>query len=387
MRLVVAGPSAEALALEARRWGHSTVASPDDLAGLLHAITTLHPDVAVVRARSGLLTAELIATADDAGCRLVVLAGSDAERRHAIGLGLFEIVDAARPWSDIEAIASGTAPVAAGGGVRGSVIAVWGPPGAPGRTSVAIALAAELAIEGRRVALADADTHGAAVAPTLGLLDEAPGFAAACRLAAAGGLDAHELERVGQWCPVGTAGFWVLTGIGRPSRWPELGGDRVGRVIDACRDWVDVTVVDTGPSIETDEEIVSDLFAPRRNAATVAAIEKADRVVAVGAADPVGIARLLRAHADLVALCGSETVSVVMNRLRASVIGAAPAAQVQRTLERFGGIRPVALVPDDRGAFDAALLSGRTLAEVAPRSAARAALRSLAASLAPLPAG
>ena len=64
-----------------------------------------------------------------------------------------------------------------------------GPPGAPGRTTVATTLAAEIAGRGVEVLLVDADTYGGCVAQTLGLLDEAPGIAAACRAADQGLLD------------------------------------------------------------------------------------------------------------------------------------------------------------------------------------------------------
>ena len=175
---------------------------------------------------------------------------------------------------------------------RGTVIAVWGPGGAPGRTSLAIAIAAELGAAGVYTALGDADTHGASIAPALGLLDEAPGFAAACRLAGAGALTRDEFERIGQFHRASHGGFWVLTGLGRPSRWPELSSDRVAGAIAAARDWVDVLVLDTAAALEQDEELSSDLAAPRRNAATLEALRAADHVVAVAAADPIGLVAL-----------------------------------------------------------------------------------------------
>ncbi len=72
-----------------------------------------------------------------------------------------------------------------------------------------------------------------------------------------------------------------------------------------------------------------------------------------------------------------------MNRVRASAIGMNPAAQVTHTLSRFGGIQSAVLIPHDQAAFDGALLSGKTVSDVAPRSPARIALRDLAARLAP----
>jgi Flp pilus assembly CpaE family ATPase len=260
---------------------------------------------------------------------------------------------------------------------RGDVIAVWGPTGAPGRTTTAITLAAELAATGATVALVDADTMGAAVAPSLGLFDEAPGFAAACRLAGSGALTTGELDRVAQPYRGPRGGFAVLTGIGRAARWPELSADRVTRVLEVCRDWADHTVVDVGFNLESDEEIVSDLFAPRRNAATLAALRAADRVVAIGAADPVGLARFVRAYGDLVEVADQARVEIVITKVRASAVGLNAAGQIRATLLRFAGIDDVTLVPDDAAGCDAALLSARALPDATPRSAAVAVLRRL----------
>ncbi|KRF30758.1 hypothetical protein [Yonghaparkia sp. Soil809] len=258
------------------------------------------------------------------------------------------------------------------------IVAVWGPAGAPGRTTLAIALAAELAARGLRVCLVDADTYGGTVAPALGLLDEAPGFAAACRLAGSGALTEGELDRIALTYGGTAAPFRVLTGIGRPHRWPELSRDRVARALEAARGWSDVVVVDTGFNLETDEEVSSDMLAPRRNAATIAALRAADEVVAVGAADPVGLARLLRTHADLLETVTTDRVHVVANRIRASVLGIDPGGQVRQTLDRFGGIADPILIADDPSAADAALLSARTVLDVAPRSALRQGAAALA---------
>ena len=63
------------------------------------------------------------------------------------------------------------------------------PTGAPGRTTVAVGVATELAAAGTPTLLADADVYGGVVAQVLGFLDEAPGLAAAARLANNGQLD------------------------------------------------------------------------------------------------------------------------------------------------------------------------------------------------------
>src|SRR5690606_32219976 len=239
------------------------------------------------------------------------------------------------------------------------------------------------AAAGWRTVLADADTHAASVAPSLGLLDEAPGFAAACRLAGIGGLDEGQLERLAVRPRGLRHPFRVLTGIGRPARWPELGPERVAGAIQAIRRSCEVLVVDVAASLEQDDSLASDVAAPRRNAATLEVLRAADRVVALAAADPVGIPRFLREHAELLEHVDPARVTVVVNKLRPGAIGLNPAAQVRQTLARFGGIDEPVLVPADAPAFDAALLGARPLAEAAPRSPARAVLRELAARLVP----
>jgi MinD-like ATPase involved in chromosome partitioning or flagellar assembly len=353
-------------------------ASADELASVIGSVRA---DFAIVSCLDRYLNARLLAEADAAGVRVVALAETDAGRRHAAAIGLFEIVEGDADWRRIEAMLLG-APLRAEGlpgpaDGRGIVIAVWGPAGAPGRTTIAASIAAELASAGHTVALADVDTYSGSVAPTLGLLDEAPGFAAACRLAGSESLNRRELERIGQRYSSPHGSFWVLTGIGRPSRWPELSSDRVVAALAECRTWVDYTVVDTGFSLENDEEISSDLFAPRRNAATLAALRQADQVVAVGAGDPVGLARFLRAHVDLLETVVTDRILVVMNKIRASAVGASPVAQVTQSLERFGGITSPVAIPHDQPALDAAILVGKTLLDVQPKSSARVAIGAL----------
>lgn len=372
--------------------GVVVAARPAGTAEAAALVQRLSADLVLASASTRHLDAALIAACRTAGVRLVVLADGSFERDVAAALGVLDPLDGDAPLDAILAAADRGDLDRAGGGVRrsselaapsarpgGSVVAVWGPAGAPGRTTTAITLAVELAATGARVALVDADSVGAAIAPSLGLFDEAPGFAAACRLAAAGALTSGELDRVAQRYRFSRGVVSVLTGIGRPARWPELSMDRVSRVLEQCRSWADVTVVDAGFNLEADEEIVSDLFAPRRNAATIAAVRAADHVVAVGTADPVGLARFVRSYGDLIDTLESPAVSVVITKVRASAVGLNPGGQVRATLLRFGGIDDVTLVPWDAAGCDAALLTGRALSEAAPRSPAVVALRRLAA--------
>lgn len=379
------------LVADAARYGHAVVLRCSGADELAARIPTVRPAAVLVAATPQYLSASLVAACDAAGVRLLVTADGADQARHARSVGVVDAYPGPPAWTTLSArpiddsapsppsVEAPAEPLETPSPTarRGTVITVWGAHGAPGRTSLAIAIAAEFADAGLSVALADADTHAASVDPALGLLDEAPGFAAACRLAGTGALDVAEFERIAEQVRTGHASFRVLTGLGRPSRWPELTAQRVAGTIAAARDWVDVLVVDTAASLEQDEELVSDVAAPRRNAATVTALREADRIIAVAAADPIGLARHLRAHAEVLELVPPERVVTVVNKLRASAIGLQPAGQVAQTLARFGGIGDPAMVPWDPAAFDAALLGGRPLRDAAPRSPARLAIRDL----------
>ena len=133
--------------------------------------------------------------------------------------------------------------------------------------------------------LADADTYGGSVAQVLGLLDESPGLAAACRAVSTGSLDLAVLAQAAREV---SPNLRVLTGIVRADRWPELRPAALAEVWARARFLAALTVVDCGFALEQDEELSYDTLAPRRNGATLATLEAADLVLAVGRADPVG---------------------------------------------------------------------------------------------------
>jgi MinD-like ATPase involved in chromosome partitioning or flagellar assembly len=265
---------------------------------------------------------------------------------------------------------------------RGSVIAVWGPTGAPGRTTLAITLADELARLGRASLLVDAEVYGATIAAELGLLDESPGLAAACRLAAGTRLDGAALAGL---CWQLRPELRVLTGVPLANRWIELRPSAVTAVLAAARQLADYTVVDCGFSLETDEELSFDSLAPRRNGATLSVLDEADCVIVVGAADPIGMQRLVRALAELRdAEVGAERW-VVLNKVRRGVVPGDTRAELIGALEQFAGTTPAALLPYDRESLDAALITGRSLGEARPASPLRRAVVELAANLAGVP--
>lgn len=268
-----------------------------------------------------------------------------------------------------------TVPAAA----HGRILTVWGPVGSPGRTTVAVTLAAEFAAAGHETLLIDADTYGAGIAQTLGLLDESAGLAAAARAANQGVLDVYRLAEL---APPVSVRLRVLTGLPQSRRWPELRSAALDTVWQQARRLATWTVVDAGFGLESDEELMFDTSAPRRHGATLSALAAADVVVAVGAAEPLGLQRLLSGLPELAEVVPTGLpVRVVVTRVRDGAVGARAQERVRAALERYAGVLEAVLVPDDRPALDAAMLAGRTLSEHVPSSPARWPLVRLAADL------
>lgn len=259
----------------------------------------------------------------------------------------------------------------------GRVLVVWGP-GSPGRTTIALNLAAELATPLSRVVLVDADTVGASLAQCLAVLDEAPGLAAAARAADQGGLDERALARL---APEVRPGLLLLSGLPRADRWPEIRDSALADIIEVARRHASYVVVDVAAAVDHDEELSFDTQAPRRNGATLTALEAADKVVVVGSGDPIGLQRLVRGLDVLPGLTAAAR-DVVVTRVRPGPVGPEPERRIREALDRFAGARAVHLVPEDRESLDAALLHGRALVEVRPSSPARASIRALADRLA-----
>ncbi|MGO2658762.1 AAA family ATPase [Mycetocola reblochoni] len=322
--------------------------------------------------------------ADRAGARLVVLTRSPPLAREGARRGVAVVPPSAQWQTIVEALAEAVSDRHVSPATAGRVTVVWGPTGAPGRSSIAAALAAEFAAAGRGVVLIDADTYGSSQAAALGLLDESAGIAAACRAAARGELDRDTIDRYLERVePADGSVFWLLGGIVRAARWPELDEDSLANVVGACRDWADEVVIDVGFNLEQDEEIISDLLAPRRNAATLLAIRSASIVVAVAGAEPVSMMRFIRAHAGLVELAGAARIIPVVNRVRWNALGSGPAAQLDDALERLADISDPSLVPYDLRAVDRAFAERGTWRDVAPRSPLVYAIRRLAERIDP----
>lgn len=373
--VVGAGARWEPVALEAlrERPGIVLLRRCMDVTDLLAHVATGQAQVAVLAAEAPGLDADAVAHLARHGVQPVAVlpAGGDVERLHRTGVravlgeaDLAQLPDAVLALGrtatrSAEVLPEHDEPAA----VPGRVIAVWGPAGAPGRTTVALGLAGELVRRGGDPLVLDLDPWGGTVAQHLGVLDEVSGLLAAARAAGSGDLETRfpALQRR-------VAGMRVLTGLPRAERWVEVRTEAVERLLEVAAAGGDV-VVDTGFSLEDDagSELVG---RPGRNALTLAALEAADELVVVGTADPVGLSRLARGLAELNEVTGGRPVHVAVNRWRARLGISGP--DVSGLLTGYGTIAGLHLLPEDGPAVDRALVAGRTLAETGDGPLAKA---------------
>jgi MinD-like ATPase involved in chromosome partitioning or flagellar assembly len=347
-----------------------------DVDDLLATATSGQADTAVVAIEAPGLDLAAVDHLRSHGVRTVAVVADEAGTVRASRIGARSSVDdvaelPAAITTEQEPEPPPPPPEAEVAAARGRILAVWGPAGAPGRTTVATALAAALG-QRARTTLVDVDPYAGTVAQALGVLDEVSGLLAAARLAASGMLE----ERFASVQRALDKRLTVVTGLPRPDRWSEVRPGTVELLAETAAREGHV-VLDTGFSLEED-----DLGGrPGRHQLTVAALEVADGVLVVGTADPVGLSRLARALVELRERLPTTATRVVVNRMRPTI--GWTERDITRMLADFA--RPVGLhfLPEDRPTADRALVTGRTLLETDAESPLVAAIDRLAAAVAP----
>lgn len=351
-----------------------------DVAELLAVAATAGAQVAVVDGDLPGLDADVVFRLGSAGVRVLGL--GDAPR--CVALGVAAVADPRAIAAAAIAGAQGSAQCSAADGatddddvgpssVAGRLVAIWGPTGAPGRSTVALSLAAEAARTGLTTVLVDADVHGGAQAQMVAVLDDVSGLLASCRAVNRG----HAEEVAAHLVEVGP-GLSLLTGLPRADMWPHVRRAALARLLRHLQEQHDLVVVDCGFGL--DEGGAGG--GPTRDQVTLHVLEAADMVLAVGRADPVGLARLVRGLHDL-SERGVEAPTVVLNQVRRSIGWGE--RELRSTLRDLAGVEPTALLPADVPTLDLALVRGALPAEVDAGSPFVVAVRRLADALLAVP--
>lgn len=328
----------------------------------------------LVEARGDLLRQSLVDVADSAGITLIALitgaAGEEVARQMGVSLRVRQPRDLHQILHPHYVPLDATSGAATSPGFS---IAVWGPTGAPGRTTVATSLASLMAGRGLRVVMIDADSRSGAIAPALGLLDEVPGFIASCRLADRDQLTTDDLRRLAHRYEQEGVGVDVLTGVTSGRHYPEVTADTVTQVVAMAQTVWEVVIIDTGSDISPAGRETS---APETVATTC--LRVSDEAIALCQASPVGVARFARVVEDATNLRGGKPFPVVLNAVDPARRSLSDEATLREALRRFAGVSSVQIIARDTAACRQAEMLGVSVADCVPGSAFVSGLKALA---------
>jgi MinD-like ATPase involved in chromosome partitioning or flagellar assembly len=243
------------------------------------------------------------------------------------------------------------------------LVVVWGSPGSVGRTSIALAVADEVAALGLDSLLVDADVDAPSIATILAVLEPGSGLPVAMRRAAAGRLDTEALRELTVSI---TDHLALLPGAGRPGHRSDLRSPAFAEVRRVARLMHDLVVLDLGSV-----PLPADGLGEQASLAALDALGDADEVIVVGGADAVGMQRLIQSLESLEDALPGRSPRVVVNAVPRSagiereIVGVL-SARVRMPLDRLH------VVSADHAAHAKALRDGLTLRESAPKSRARA---------------
>lgn len=258
--------------------------------------------------------------------------------------------------------------------VSGGSICVWGPSGSPGKSTLALNLACELALSGKRVLLVDLDTYSSSIGTMLGINEPPPGLAAAARLAGQGRLDHEQLARLAVEHQAGRGSMSVLTGLGSDLRWPEITSDKIQGLIASALESYEFVILDVASPLEVGLKQVGGVV--DRNVATRSALESCTTSIAVFNADQVGVKRLCDSYEQL---CHSaRTPILVANRFRSSALGGSAKQQIEDAILELCRSEIRWFIPEDRASCDRAVLEMVPLAMLKRSSGAKQAIAQFA---------
>ena len=251
----------------------------------------------------------------------------------------------------------------------GQNVVVWGSSGS-GKSVLAVNIASELSDLGHSVLLIDADSKQPSLAALMGIVSPGPGITALLRLARQSRLDRSELLRLSEQVQLESSSIWLVPGMNNPERWSELDAQSLTWLASFTAGEFDYVVWDVASDL--DPNVLGGTFDQARNQASISLLGLADHLLAIFAADAVGINRFLF---DVRAV--GRPFTAVANRVRPQALGKNPERKVVDSLYEIAQISVEHLIPADDG-FDEQLRTIRPLMLQSRKSKARERIRKLA---------
>lgn len=363
--IVAAGNDWEsgALAEIERANGLEVVRRCVDIADLLALAGTGKASAAIVDLRAAGLDLDVVRRLDEGKIRVFGWQGSDAARGITQWVESGQIRERLTAELAVEQQRPHREPLS-----RSELIGVWGPGGAPGRTTIAVAVASLFAQWGIKTILVDADMYGGTVAQHLAVLDEVSGVMAACR-----SVNAGKPEQVFDQVLALSPTLDLMTGIPRPDMWRHIKPQALDIVLEQLRTRYEAVIIDIGFGVEP-----AVATGPARDQVALRLLDQADQTAVVGAADPIGLTRLIRALDEN--LVPAQTTTIVINRLRSSLQWGE--REISELLQRVVSRTPDHFVEFDQAQCDQAVLNGISVDKVDPRSKIASSIEGLARDLA-----
>ncbi|MEY4320604.1 MAG: hypothetical protein RLZZ471_545 [Actinomycetota bacterium] len=253
---------------------------------------------------------------------------------------------------------------------KSRVITVWSPAGSPGRTTIAASVAAELAKQGNRTLVIDADSYAPSIEFQFGIEQSHSGIASICRAANQERLDQSTFNKMLVDFSFGKIDLKIITGLSMPDRWQEVGFNGMAAVLEFAQGYFDCIVVDVASPIEL--QIIHEKSLVQRNSMTVAALKAATHIIAVCGGEDSDVHRFVWEYQQLRSLELSGELQVLVNQLRTASLGRSAARQIADTIHRLTGCQVQDFIDFDQAAADRARADGVPLVLAGRNSSARA---------------
>ncbi|MFN4847506.1 MAG: CpaE family protein [Rhodoluna sp.] len=261
-----------------------------------------------------------------------------------------------------------------------NTIAIWSGSGSPGRTSLAINLAAELVLNGKRVLLIDLDSLAPSIPLALGLAETPAGLSAVLRLLDQQRLSRAELARLTVALDLGRAELLFLPGLSSPYRWEEITPERLAKFLSQISEQFDYVILDLPQACYASSRLAHPALAGvmDRDSLLRSVLMGSKTLVTVSGSDPIAAKRFLQAQELLIEIGRTEDQLVVVNRFRTGAIGSNAKNELEESYLSLAKLRIDAFIPDEPENMDRSIRNGLPLALIKRSSAARQAIKQLA---------